>query len=117
MHSGHQYRYERDISQGEPVSELGPPWLRPSRAAGAQRLKLPSQMPSYSEVIETVVEAYRGREIAPIGGGFSLSQQNNFSCSQMLSQSHSSRAWITQSCRDSLEWIPASEVHMLIREV
>lgn len=82
----------------------------------------PSEMPrsenvvAYEEVIETILEAYRGREVAPIVG-FSLSQQNGYSCSQMLSQSHSSRVWITPSCRDLIEKIPASELHMLIREV
>jgi hypothetical protein len=70
----------------------------------------------HQEVIETILEAYRGREVGPTGG-FSLSQQNGYSCSQMLSQSHSSRVWITPSCRDVIEKIPPSELHMLIREV
>ena len=74
-------------------------------------------MGDYSEVVEVILQAYRGREVAAIGGGISLSQQHGFSCSQMLSQSHPAREWISSNCRDAIERIPVEDLHLLLREV
>jgi hypothetical protein len=78
----------------------------------------PSKMSEFADIVDTILEAYRSREVVAVGCGFSLSQQNNFSCSQMLSQSHAAaREWISSSCRDHIERIPVEDLHFLLREV